>query len=233
MREGREAPCLGMIGGLGVGATVHYYRSLVQAHAAHGLIARLLIAHANLDDVRTRVEAGDIDGLAGYLARHIAQLAAGGAQIAVVSAVTPHICAPKLAAISPLPLVDIIDALNLELQSRRLLRVALFGTRFAMETRLFGRLAGVELAAPTAAETDFVHAAYMRIASTGVGAHYDVEALRGIAQRLCEEEGAEAVVLAGTDLSIVFDERAAGFPAIDASRVHVDAVMRRLLAPSA
>jgi aspartate racemase len=126
-------------------------------------------------------------------------------------------------------LADIVDALNEELQSRRLRRIALLGTRFAMESRLFGRLADVELAQPTGEEAERIHAAYMRVAETGAGAAEDVEALRRIAHRLCAEEGAEAVLLAGTDFSIVFNEESAGFPAIDSTRVHVEAIMRRLL----
>jgi aspartate racemase len=219
---------LGLIGGLGVGATIHYYQALVRAHAARGAAADMLISHAHMPRVRAFVEAGDLDGLADYLGQHIARLAQAGAEVAAISAVAPHICAPKLASISALPLVDIVDALNETLRARGLRRVALLGTRFAMETGLFGRLRGVELVKLSAAETELVHAAYMRIAETGAGAAEDVAALRGIARRLIAEEAADCVVLAGTDLSVAFNEETAGFPAIDSTRVHVEAVMRRL-----
>lgn len=62
---------LGLIGGLGVGATVAYYRALVEAHKAVGRIPRLLIAHANLDHVFSLVR----DGRSGDLARYLGDLA--------------------------------------------------------------------------------------------------------------------------------------------------------------
>jgi aspartate racemase len=61
---GKAGRCLGLIGGLGPGATVHYYRELVAAHERHGRVARLLIAHADIHRVYAAVTAKDFDGLA-------------------------------------------------------------------------------------------------------------------------------------------------------------------------
>src|ERR1700722_19838784 len=65
MRKGR---CLGLVGGLGVGATIHYYRSLAKAHAARGLALDLVMAHAETERIFEFVSAGDRVGLAAYLA---------------------------------------------------------------------------------------------------------------------------------------------------------------------
>src|SRR6185437_13857892 len=100
--SGREGRCLGLLGGLGPGATVHYYRGLLAAHAAAGRVASMLIAHVDVDRARDFVEKGDRAGLARYLATFIAQLKAGGAETTAIVAITPHICAAELTAISPL-----------------------------------------------------------------------------------------------------------------------------------
>ena len=60
---------LGLIGGLGPGATVHYYRELAKAQAGE-----LLIIHADMDRVLGDVQRGDRIGLAGYFARFEAML---------------------------------------------------------------------------------------------------------------------------------------------------------------
>jgi aspartate racemase len=101
--SGREGRCLGLIGGLGPGATVYYYRGLLAAHAAAGKAARLLIAHADVNHVRAFVENDDRAGLARYLAGLVSSLSAGGAEMGAIVAITPHICAAELTAISPLP----------------------------------------------------------------------------------------------------------------------------------
>ena len=54
--------------------------------------------------------------------------------------------------------------------------------------------------------------------------------LKRLAHTLIKRDGAEAVLLAGTDLSMVLDAGNTDFPAIDCARVHVDAIMRRLIA---
>jgi aspartate/glutamate racemase len=44
-QAGKESLCLGLIGGLGLAATVFYYRELVSAIERQGRVPRLLIAH--------------------------------------------------------------------------------------------------------------------------------------------------------------------------------------------
>lgn len=223
------AHCLGLIGGLGPGATAHYYQALLRAHDVRGVAPDLLIAHADLGFVLEQVRAGALDALAGYLSSYIHRLAAAGAQVAAISAVTPHVCAAQLVSQSPLPLVDIIDAVATELRRRNLTRIALFGTRFVIESNLFGRLPDIGIVKPTTAEIDAIHISYTRIASDGRAAGVDIATLRQIAHRLCAEEGVQTIVLAGTDLSFVFDETDAGFPTLDATRAHIDAIMDCLL----
>jgi aspartate/glutamate racemase len=82
MTPTRATPCLGLIGGLGVGATIHYYQELVKAHAARGWTPHLLIVHADVNRVLTYVREGTITQLAEYLADLIRQLRGGGAQLA-------------------------------------------------------------------------------------------------------------------------------------------------------
>ncbi len=83
-------------------------------------------------------KAGERAELAAYLAEFSAALAKAGADFLVVSAVTPHICLPELTIASPLPIVSALEAINDDLRERRVHRVALFGTRYVLESNLFG-----------------------------------------------------------------------------------------------
>ncbi len=49
-----------MIGGLGVGATIYYYRELVKAHAARGCVPNLVIVHADVNRVLQYAASGYI-----------------------------------------------------------------------------------------------------------------------------------------------------------------------------
>jgi len=54
----KQGRVLGLVGGLGPGATVYYYNGLLAAHKAQGRVARMLIAHADVDHGRPLAEAG-------------------------------------------------------------------------------------------------------------------------------------------------------------------------------
>jgi aspartate racemase len=224
----QEGRCLGLIGGLGPGATVHYYRELIAAHEKRARVPRLLIAHADVQQVYAAVTAKDFDGLARYLAGLVAQLAAGGADITAIVAATPHICADQLVALSPLPLVNMLTEVAQAVRTRGLKRVALLGTRFTLETRMFGCLGDIEVIVPQAHEIDGIHRIYGDFLA-GRDTDMQAEELRKLAQTFVARDGAQSVLIAGTDLSSVFTESNAGFPMIDCAAVHIDAIVKRLL----
>jgi aspartate racemase len=225
--------CLGLIGGLGVGATIHYYTHLEKAHSTdpQGRTLNIVIAHAETPRVFSYVQANDRSGLAEYLAAFIRRLHAAGAEFAVIPAVTPHYCVRELAAISPVPLINIFDALTQELTARSARRVAVFGTRFVIESALYGELKGVEIVSPTPAEITFIHNTYVEVARVGKPSadgreHRDLTAL---AQDLIRREGLDAIIFAGTDLALVFNPTNTDFPYIDCAALHLKSILNHLL----
>jgi aspartate racemase len=226
-----EGICLGLIGGLGVGATVYYYRELVKAHAARGCVPNLLIVHADVNRVLQYAATGDVAQMAEYLLVLIRRLEAAGAKVAAIPAITHHKCEPELSPRSPIPLVSLVDEIVGEVRRRELRRVALFGTRFTIETGLFGRLKAADVVSPTTSEIEFIHQAYLQIVNSGSGTEEQYQGLRQVAHTLLERENVDAIILAGTELSLIFNEANLDFPHIDGSRLHLDAIMRQLSAP--
>jgi aspartate racemase len=218
-----------MIGGLGVGAAVHYYQELAKMHAARRRVLNLVMAHADMARVRGAVEAGDKPGLASYLAGLIGRLQAAGAEFAVIPAVAPHIAIDELIPLSPLPMVNMIAELRREIDERGLSRVALFGTRYVVESRLYGHLSHLDVVTPHSEEVDYIHNTYFQIVDAGVGSAAQREGLTRLAHKLIERDRVEAIVLAGTDLALVFNQSNTDFPHMDAARLHLDAIVRRAL----
>ena len=106
--------------------------------------------------------------------------------------------------------------------------MALFGTRSTVASRMFGRL-DVDVVMPPPDEIDFIHNSYLDVVydrSTPAG----IDRLRELAHTLIRRDGAEAVLLAGTDLSMVLNEQNAGFPTLDCAGEHSKAITQRLLA---
>jgi aspartate racemase len=224
--------CIGLIGGLGVGASVYYYQELAKAHAARGRVLNLVMVHADVDRVLGAVAAGDRDGLASYLAGLIERLKSAGAEFAVVPAVAPHIAIDELIPLSPLPIVNLVAELRREVEARQLHRVALFGTRFAIESKLFGQLDQIDVVTPHPDEVDYIHATYLQLVGTAAGLDAQRDVLCRLAHTLMERDRIQAVILAGTELALVFDENNTDFPNISGARVHLHAILRQALGES-
>jgi aspartate racemase len=220
--------CLGLVGGLGVGATIHYYRTLARAYEERGRNLEIVIAHAETSRVFEYVQAGDRDGLAEYLIGFIERLKAAGAEVAAIPAITPHYCVRELIAASPLPLFNIFDALNDELTRRSIRRVAVFGTRYVMESSLYGLAGDVEIVRTTSDETDYIHRTYLELLQKASGTEEQHRKLTAIAHTLLQRDGVEAIILAGTDLSVIFNEANITFTYIDCAATHIKRILHGL-----
>jgi aspartate racemase len=97
--------------------------------------------------------------------------------------------------------------------------VALFGTRFVVESRMFGLLDGIEVIVPDEVET--IHRSYMQIVNGGTEG-------RDVLSEIAHKLPVDAIMLAGTDLASVFNETNTDFPHVDAAKIHIEAIARRL-----
>ena len=228
MNKGR---CIGLFGGLGVGAAIHYYQKLSDAHAARSLVLDLVMVHADMARIPRAIEANDPAALAQYFNEILLRLQAAGAEFAVLPSVTSHYPLDQLREISSLPLIDIFAPLNRELAARNIRRVAAFGTRYVLETRLYGRVPGVEFGPATPHETELIHNMYMELAWRGRGTPDQFTAFTQLAQELIRREQLDAILLAGTDLSLLFDDTNTAFPAIDCAALHIAAIADQAAKP--
>ena len=226
MTKGR---CLGLVGGLGVGAAIHYYRNLAKAHAAQGRALDLTMVHAETDHVYQYLQAKDRRGLAEYLNGFITRLKAAGAEFAVIPAVTPHFCIRELEGISPLPILSIFEPLVEELQARNIQRVAVFGTRFVIESGLFGLAGSVEFCRLMPEELEYIHARYTELAQQGKGTHEQFVGLTNLAHTLMQRENVDAVLMGGTDLSPLFNESSTDFPFVDCAALHIRRIVSAMI----
>jgi aspartate racemase len=222
-----DMTAVGIVGGLGVGATVHYYERITRQCKARGVVPDLVIAHADVDYGQQLIREGKLGELAKYLAGFIERLARAGAKTAVLPAVTPHLCIKELTPLLAIPLLNIVEVLAAELKRRGAKRIALMGSIFTVQGSLWSQLANVEIVKPQPDETAFIGAAYQRILD-GRTEPDDADGLRRIANKLRERDRVETVLLAGTDLAVMFDERTAGFPCLDVARLHIEAIVEKL-----
>ncbi|OWU82066.1 aspartate/glutamate racemase family protein [Phaeobacter sp. 22II1-1F12B] len=219
---------IGLVGGIGVAASVVYYQRLAAAMEAKGAKLRMTLSHGdihtliknNLADIRTPQ--------ARIFADQIAELKGAGAEVAALTSLGAHYCFDELVAISALPLVSAVTPLDRYFVENGIRRVGLLGTRVVMRTRLYGQLEQTEAVALDA-EIETLGQSYQDVAVAGTCKPAQREMFLDAGRRMVEEQGAEAIVLAGTDLNLAFDGQDPGYPVIDSLDVHV-ALLARIAA---
>lgn len=227
MDDAKKSRCFGLLGGLGIGAGLYYYEKLARGIEAAGGTPDLVMVHASTPRLFAFVQAGDKRGLAEYLNGMMLRLQAAGAEMGAIPAVTGHFAMRELTAMCPVPLANIFDSLNAALTARSARRVAVFGTRFVIESGLFGEV-GVEVMKPRAEEIEFIHNTYVELARTGKPLEQQHRGLTAMAEVLMQRERLDGIVLAGTDLALLFNEGNTGFPYFDCARLHIEAILREL-----
>ena len=205
---------LGLIGGIGVAATVVYYQRLTNAV---GGACDLTIDHADVQTLIRNNLADKRAEQAQVYARHIDRLARAGCDAVAITSLGGHFCYDETAALSPLPLISAVAPLDAYFQERGLKRIGLLGTRVVMRTRLYGQLERTEAVALDD-ETEELGQLYQDMAVAGVCTPAQRRVFLDAGRRMVEDQGA---VLAGTDLNLAFNGQDPGYPVIDALDVHV------------
>jgi aspartate racemase len=217
---------IGLIGGIGPAATELYYRALVRLHAEAGRRLDLTIANADVREMTANLEAGAAGAQAAVFARYVDQLKAGGCEAAALTSMGGHFCIKALEAISSLPLISALPALEARFAGLGVKRVGVLGTRTVMDSKLYG-VAGVEVIVPE--DRDATHANYVALAVAGSATDEQRRYFETAALAL-RDRGAEAIVLGGTDLFLAFDGGDYPYPIVDCALVHAEAIARVAMA---
>ncbi|WP_187298801.1 aspartate/glutamate racemase family protein [Marinobacter sp. F3R11] len=219
---------IGLIGGIGPAATEFYYRNLVKADQASDGDSRmeLTICHAQASDLIRNIQAGNVDAQVRIFEVMANRLSAAGAEALAVTSIAGHFCISELKRVSPIPIIDALSGLESSLIRNGYTRVGVLGNKVVMETRLFDSFRETEVVVPPGNSLNKVHEAYMSIAVSGAANEDQRETIFQAGRKMCDEQGAQAVVLAGTDLFVAFDGYECGFKYVDSALVHIDAIYR-------
>ncbi|PPT23255.1 aspartate/glutamate racemase family protein [Xanthomonas arboricola] len=219
---------IGLIGGMSWESTLPYYRIINQRVrlACGGLhSARLLLYSVNFHEIERLQYAGDWDGAGQAMAAAARALHAGGADFLVLCTNTMHCVADAITSATPLPLLHIADATADALIAAGVTRVGLLGTRFTMEQPFYReRLAarGLQvLVPPTEARAQLHRVIYDELCQ-GIIRPESRSYFRQIMADL-GQEGAQAIILGCTEISLLVDSSDAQLPLFDTTALHAEA----------
>ncbi len=212
---------LGLIGGIGPAATVVYYQRLTELMRQRDSRLELTIVQADVYDLLNNNLADNRDAQAAIYADLIKRLKAAGADCAAITSLGGHFCFAETSEISTLPLISAVTPLDDYFATQGLRKVGLLGTEVVMRTCLYGQLKKTKAIAPDS-DLDVLGKLYQDMAVSGTCSDEQRAVFFEEGRKMVEVQGAETIILAGTDLNLAFDgQHNPGYPVIDALDVHV------------
>lgn len=217
---------IGLIGGIGPAATSYYYLGLTRRAAEAGFALELTIAHAQMSLLVDHLLENNPTPVAEAYAELTEGLQAAGADRVAVTSMGGHFCIDEFLPLSPIPVINAIPEVAAGLKQMECSRVGLIGTAMVMNSRLYGGLPDFEVLVPDGAELEETGALYLAMARAVEATPAQRERFFEIGQSLCTDQGADIVLLGGTDLFLAFEGQDCGFPVVDAADLHMDAIFR-------
>ena len=226
---------VGIVGGLGPESTIDYYRRILEAWKRDDPSSSPPIIIDSLDvDRGLHLVEHDRRALVEYLAASLRRLSAAGADFAAMAANTPHVVFDDLVALSPIPMVSIVEACAEEARRRDLRRVGLLGTRFTMEGSFYPTVfarRGIAVVSPNDEERTWIHDRYIGQLLKGEFRDETRDGVMSVIRRLRDKENIDGVILGGTELTLLLSAPVIeDIPALDTTALHVDAIVKRLRA---
>ncbi|MGA8255954.1 MAG: amino acid racemase [Nocardioides sp.] len=229
---------IGLIGGMSWHSTESYYRRIneqvAERRGGHAS-AKISLQSLDFSEVRDCQVRGDWDGSARLLAEAAERTVAGGADLVAICTNLMHknfAAVENAVAPSGAAAVHIADAVAAVAQRNGWTTLGLLGAKWVMEETFYAdRLAqhGISVVIPDTDDRSEVDRVVFDEITQGLFRDESRASYAAIMGRLAEQ-GADAVVLACTEIGLLVDADSAPLPVIDSAEAHVDLLVELALA---
>lgn len=224
---------IGIIGGLGPEATVDYYNGIINAfkNGSGDLnYPEIILYSVNMSVFVGLMREKKYDQAADQLIGKIESLKRAGAELAAISANTPHMLFDRISERSALPLISIVEATSDECRRKGLKKAGLLGTGFTMNATFFADVFskyGMEIIMPDDGDKELVNTKLFTEIELGIFKEDTRRMIIGIIEKMVREKNIDSVILGCTELPLILKEQSyAGIPALNTTRIHIDAIVK-------
>ncbi|MEM7665744.1 MAG: amino acid racemase [Pseudomonadota bacterium] len=219
---------LGLIGGMSWVSTGMYYERInriVQKRGAPMASAPMLIESLDFCQLHGLREANDWKRAADVLSESAKRLEGAGAEGIIIGANSMHKLYDDVAAAVDIPILHIAEYVGQALKNAGHKNVALIGTRNVMTESFYRRRLvahGIDLLPPNMTNVETLDRIIYNELMVGKVTRDAERAMKTIITNKAQE-GADAIVLACTELELVVDIDANVLPVFDSTRIHCNA----------
>jgi aspartate racemase len=217
---------IGLLGGMSWESTAVYYRLINEAvkQRLGGLhSARLCVYSVDFNDIEQLQRRGDWPGTARILCDAARRVEAGGADVLLICTNTMHKVAPDIEAAISIPLLHIADAAADVITARGFDTIGLLGTNFTMEQAFYTeRLStryGLHVVIPEPDDRRVIHDVIYQELCLGTITAASRRSYLRIIETLAER-GAQAVLLACTEIPLLVQQEHTTVPLLDTTAIH-------------
>ena len=211
---------VGLIGGIGPAVTFRYYQRLFEIALAKKFSLELTVVNCDMPQFLNNFSQDKKEIQASIFAELASRLQKAGADFVVLPSIGGSFCLNEFIRKSPLPVEDVITPLRAYLDTYKGKTIGLVGTNKAMDTKIYNLTDEINWLIPEAEQFDDVHNSYVALATEGKANRQISETLISASKKLIGR-GADAVVLGGTDLFLVFENHQLPFEIIDSADIHI------------
>lgn len=218
---------LGLIGGMSWVSTRTYYEHInriVQQRTDRRTSAPLLIESLDFSQLYAVHEEDDWERAARILSDSARRLEQAGATALIIGANSMHRVYDQVAASVDIPIPHIAECVGERMAADRIEKAALIGTSNVMTESFYRRRLvahGIDLLPPDLEMTEELDSIIYEQLMVGKATRDAERALKTIIT-VKEKAGAQAIVLACTELEMVVDVDANILPIYDSARIHAE-----------
>ncbi|NQX58330.1 aspartate/glutamate racemase family protein [Paenibacillus qinlingensis] len=219
---------IGLIGGMSWESSLLYYQIInqrVKEKLGGHHSAKSLMYSVDFHEIKTLQHEGKWEEATNVMIESAQKLASAGSDCIVICTNTMHKMAKEVEDAVSIPLLHIADATAKEIVKAGIKKVALLGTAFTMEQDFYkGRLVDkykLEVLVPNADARKIVHDIIYEELCLGTINEDSKQSYIEIIRDLVDE-GAEAVILGCTEITLLIAQQDASVPLFDTTKIHAE-----------
>ncbi len=222
---------IGLIGGMSWESSLLYYQIMnerVKEKLGGHHSAKSILYSVDFQEIKTLQFEDRWDELTKIMIEIAKKLETSGADCLVICTNTMHKMAKEVEESVKIPLLHIADATAKEIVTNGIKKVALLGTVFTMEHDFYkGRLIeqfGLDVIVPNEAERKLIHTIIYEELCLGIVKEESKQVYLNIIDHLIEQ-GAEAVILGCTEITMLISQENCNIPVFDTTRIHAESAV--------
>ncbi|WP_276388740.1 aspartate/glutamate racemase family protein [Eudoraea chungangensis] len=227
---------IGLIGGIGPESTIKYYQLIIKRFrelSNNKSYPEIIISSIDMTRMLKYISENNEKAFIRFMKERIDTLKKTGVEKIFICSNTPHVFFDNLQNQVDMKLVSIVEETINHIESLKLKRCGLIGTKFTMSKGFYSKKSetrNIHIVVPNEIEQDTIHDIYMNELVFNNPNKKSKETILKIIDRMKNKERIEGIILGGTELSLILDQTDFDeIKVLDTCLIHVESIVKELI----